>query len=272
MARRYIIATDLDGTLLDHHDYTFDAALGALQRCHDLSIPVILNTSKTYSEAAALAKQLSLSDPLIVENGSALFWRKPTENHQNECKVFGTERSVILAFLDQIRRHYGWKFAGFNDWSVEQISEKTGLSLIDAKRASQKRFSEPFIWQDSDEALSKLIELASEQDLKVMRGGRFYHLQGHTDKAKPLQWLMEHHKQIFAMSDSVDNQRPTLIALGDNHNDTEMLNVADIAVCVRSPIAEYPPLENRKTVIHTQGYGPEGWAEAIYSILGEGPG
>jgi len=58
-----------------------------------------------------------------------------------------------------------------------------------------------------------------------------------------------------------------LICLGDNHNDVDMLNIADFPVCVRSPIADYPNLSTQKEIIRTTLYGPEGWANAIHSIL-----
>jgi len=68
----YLISTDLDGTLLDHYDYSWSAALPSLQRCRDEGITVILNTSKTFAETHALQQALSLDGPIIVENGSAL--------------------------------------------------------------------------------------------------------------------------------------------------------------------------------------------------------
>lgn len=46
----YLVSTDLDGTLLDHHTYSWHAALPALQKCSELAIPVVLNTSKTLAE------------------------------------------------------------------------------------------------------------------------------------------------------------------------------------------------------------------------------
>jgi len=46
-----------------------------------------------------------------------------------------------------------------------------------------------------------------------------------------------------------------------------MLNIADIPVCVRSPVADYPLLSTDKDIIYTKGFGPVGWSEAVLAIL-----
>ncbi len=266
MRCRYLISTDLDGTLIDHHNYSFDAALPALARCKKLNIPIILNTSKTHAEAEQLQKRIGITGPMIVENGSALIL------NPSESKLFGAKRKTILSFIAHIRTAHQWQFTGFNDWSIDEIAGITGLSLEDATQASSKQFSEPFIWQDSDRALQTFTQLAEQQHLTVLKGGRFYHLQGTTDKSKPLAWLQQNPEAVFNIN-GIENERSVLpnetrlIALGDNHNDIAMLNAADIAVCVKSPVADYPKLSTVKPVIRTTSLGPVGWNEAIQSIL-----
>ena len=154
------VSTDLDGTLLDHHTYSFEAAIPALEFCLQESIPVILNTSKTALEAIAIAEELRLTGPMIVENGSALVnlnanddqppFRSHVENSaQSKIKVFGAKRQEILNFLAMMRTKYGYKFEGFNDWSTQAIADKTGLSIAAAELAAAKEYSEPFVWRDS---------------------------------------------------------------------------------------------------------------------------
>ena len=69
----FMVVTDLDGTLLDHHSYSYEAAIPALDKLTDFKIPVIFNTSKTAKEVIPLQQKLSISAPFIVENGSALY-------------------------------------------------------------------------------------------------------------------------------------------------------------------------------------------------------
>jgi len=280
MPTQYLISTDLDGTLLDHHTYSWQAAKEALNRCHELNVPVIINTSKAQSEVTEILTELGFQAPFIVENGSAMLI--PLSFASDIEKIvsldqrsmidgeyllvrFGVNRQTILTFIQQIRDQYNWQFEGFSDWSVEQIAEHTGLSLKNAAQASQKYYSEPFIWNDTQDNLDQFKLKVEQAGLKCMKGGRFFHIQGQTNKARPLQWLLANQKTIFENQDS--NSRIKLICLGDNHNDVDMLNIADYPVCVRSPIADYPSLITTNNIIKTRAYGPEGWAEAMDSIL-----
>ena len=68
-----LVFTDLDGTLLDHDDYSFSAAVPALALLRELHILVIANTSKTLAELEGLKKAMGNLHPCIVENGSALY-------------------------------------------------------------------------------------------------------------------------------------------------------------------------------------------------------
>lgn len=69
----FLCFTDLDGTLLNHDDYRYDAAIPTIQTLKKLGIPVIPTTSKTKAEVLELREALGLKDPFIVENGSGIF-------------------------------------------------------------------------------------------------------------------------------------------------------------------------------------------------------
>ena len=46
---QWLVVTDLDGTMLNHHSYDVEDARMAVLKLQDKHIPVILNTSKTYA-------------------------------------------------------------------------------------------------------------------------------------------------------------------------------------------------------------------------------
>lgn len=283
MNTNYLISTDLDGTLLDHYNYSWSAALPSLQRCRDEGITVILNTSKTFAETHALQQALSLDGPIIVENGSALIMPRSSvstgyelsaddtpslETNENEQRlIFGKPRAEILNVVSTVRQEKGWSFEGFNDWSIGEIVCSTGLSPDDAAKAANKQYSEPILWKDSDTALSEFRLFVEKFGLAVLRGGRFHHLQGQTDKAKPLRWLKSNPSAI--RRDSSSNSQMKLICLGDNHNDVAMLEIADYPVCIRSPVSNFPQLSTSRPIFHTRLLGPMGWNEAVQFILDE---
>ena len=253
------ISSDLDGSLLDHHTYSYAAAKPALELCAKQQVPIVLNTSKTEAETRALHSELGLRWPIAIENGSALvFFDGKTRN-----KIFGQPRDKILNFIETARSRNNFSLSGFNDLGLDGIIEHTGLSKESAELAAERHYSEPFIWHDSNAALMRFVELAFEQDLIVLKGGRFYHLQGKTDKAQPLIWLQDNLNIFYAYKP----QKSELVCLGDNHNDIAMLDLADYPVCVKSPSSPFPKLTTDKAIIFTQDYGPVGWNKAVLELL-----
>ena len=52
--RQYLVFTDLDGSLLDHHNYSYSDALPQLRQLERRGIPVIPASSKTRVEIERL--------------------------------------------------------------------------------------------------------------------------------------------------------------------------------------------------------------------------
>ena len=68
-----VVFSDLDGTLLDHETYGFEAARPALEALRARRIPLVLASSKTAAEIAPLRARLGFSGcPAIVENGAGV--------------------------------------------------------------------------------------------------------------------------------------------------------------------------------------------------------
>ena len=70
---RWVLFTDLDGTLLDHDTYSWAPALPALNELKLRGAAVVLCTSKTRAELMRLRTELRLNDPFITENGAGVF-------------------------------------------------------------------------------------------------------------------------------------------------------------------------------------------------------
>lgn len=71
--KKIIIVTDLDGTLLDCSDYSFDKALPALQLIKEKNIQLIICSSKTRKEIEHYRKKLYNLHPFVSENGGGIF-------------------------------------------------------------------------------------------------------------------------------------------------------------------------------------------------------
>lgn len=244
-----LVVTDLDGTLLDHHDYNFAATLPILARLKKASVPLVINTSKTRSEWLAMRSSFSNDDAFVIENGSAVVFP------DGEKEVFGAPKNDLFDTLAEFRPLY--HFRGFEELGLSGVIQHTGLSAEEAKRASTREFSEPLLWEDSKENETRFCEEICARGYQTHRGGRFLHVQGCTDKGRALPLLRDFY------------QADTTIALGDSPNDLAMIEQADIGVLISSPTSPRLEAPNAKRLIRTELQGPEGWAAAMTTLLDE---
>lgn len=263
-----LIFTDLDGTLLDHHSYSFEGADDTLLRLRQLAIPLILTSSKTRAELHKLQKRLGLNEPFITENGGGIFlpsdFMKPDSNAfetmgQYRYKQFGRPYSYIRAIFEKVRSRYNLR--GFGDMTVEEIMAATGLDRDDAILAGQRDFSEPFKFQ-SETRLLELKEEVAEYDLTVTRGGRFYHLlAAGQDKGRAVADTI----QLFEQE--CPNKFVT-VGLGDAENDYPMLRVVDIPVLIPKVDGSYEKMD--LPGLRKAPYpGSKGWGASVTAILDE---
>jgi mannosyl-3-phosphoglycerate phosphatase len=252
-----IIFTDLDGTLLDHHSYSWQPARPALKQLAEKSIPLILCTSKTAAEVSLLHNELVLNTPYIVENGAGIILSKdPGDAH-----FFGKPYAELVDLVQQIRQTKGYRFKGFCDFSVAEVVAETGLDAAKAKLAKQRLCSEPLRWDDEPEALIEFTAELAAHGLQLLRGGRFYHvLSNRADKGLALRWLLDNYPPPRPASSWYS------VALGDGPNDQSLLEAADLAVVIPSASGLSPKPRN-STVIYATAPGPVGWNQTLLEIL-----
>lgn len=258
-----LIFTDLDGTLLDHNDYRFDKAMPVIEELNHLAIPLILNSSKTMVEMLDFRRQIGNKHPFVVENGAAIFIPNayfPDFHEPYTPHLMGKDRVNILAVIHKLRDQYNFKFQGFDDLSVSQLQELTGLTESQAEFAKQRIGTEPIKWMDNDEKLQQFKAELKTYDLRLVEGGRFYHVMGMTDKAKAMQWLIKKYQQLY-------HKELKIIALGDSENDKAMLEQADFAVVIRKYNGEHLQLKKKENVIYSEQPAPLGWRESVQQLI-----
>ncbi|CAD0186710.1 Mannosyl-3-phosphoglycerate phosphatase [Ruegeria sp. THAF57] len=247
---KLLVFSDLDGTLLDHHNYRWAAAQPGLKRLSEIGAGLVLASSKTAAEIAPLQQELgSTRMPAIVENGAGILWPDAPD-------IEGDRYQDLRTVLSQLPTG----FVGFGDMSDQDVADATGLNPIQAARARTRRFSEPGLWTGTEAELDRFVAQARNMGLFASRGGRFLTMSFGKTKAD-------------ALRDVVQQLRPSRsIALGDAPNDIEMLMAADQGVVVANPdgpgIPPFPPhIESR--IFRTDSSGPQGWSEAILTLTAE---
>lgn len=249
-----VVFTDLDGTLLDHETYSWEAARPALGRLRALGVPLVLATSKTAAEVADLHDALGLGTlPAIVENGAGLYRPgMPLSGGEDYRRI----RQALRDVPTELRA----VFEGFGDVSAQRVAALTGLPEDQAEKAQDRLYSEPGSWTGTDAELSAFKAMLDGHGVVARRGGRFLTLSLGRTKADAM-------REVMAELGSTRT-----VALGDAPNDREMLETADFGVIVRNDHgAGLAPMagEENGRIRRTSAPGPEGWAEAVLSLLTE---
>lgn len=252
--KNIMIFTDLDGTLLDHTDYSFEAALPMLDVIKINNIPLIIVTSKTKDEVLRIQNILDIKAPFIVENGAGIFI--PFEDSLEELALgfdYKYIRTCFLKYAKSIQMH------GFFDMCDEEVAKHTNLSLENAAAARKRTFTEPFILKDEDK-LIELKKMANEDGLDIVTGGRFHHLitQGQ-DKSNAIKHLIKYYKKNWA-------EGLKTIALGDSANDLSMLQSVDTPVLIPRPDGSFMECAI-EGMIKAPFPGPKGWNIVLKEYL-----
>ncbi|MCR8827753.1 HAD-IIB family hydrolase [Pseudosulfitobacter koreensis] len=250
-----LVFSDLDGTLISHETYRWDAARPALDRLRDIGAGVVLASSKTAPEIIGLRRDMGLEDwPAIVENGAGVLDAQATDVPPD------TDYKRLRMALNQLPRASRASFQGFGDMSVEHVADATGLSLADARNAQTRAFSEPGLWQGTQTGRMEFMAHLAEHGISAREGGRFLTLSFGQTKAD-------------RMAEIIATYRPRVtLALGDAPNDVEMLETADHGVIVANPHrAPLPPLpaEAMGRITRTTLPGPEGWNRAVLEFINQ---
>ena len=266
MEKQIIIFTDLDGTLLNHEDYSFEDAKPALNRIKQNQIPLIIVTSKTRKEVEVLQKELHIEEPFIVENGGGIFFPKKY-SHFRLINCFskdgyrviqlGKSYKEIREFVEKVKDKFG--ITGFGDMTIEDVMKYTGLPYEKAKLAKEREFTEPFLIDDESK-IPQLQKLAMEEGIRITKGGRFYHFIGENqDKGKAVEITIKVFKANL-------NKDILSAGLGDSQNDIPMLKKVNIPVLIPKPDGSYEKIEI-PNLIKAPYPGSKGWNVAVNSIL-----
>jgi len=268
-----LVFTDLDGCLLDPETYAHDVARPALVELARTRTPLVLCSGKTRAEMSALARELALAHPFIVENGGAIVFPPgsfegdvPGARAKGELRVLalGAPRTELIAALRELADETGARVRGFADLTPEQLRDLTGLSPDAALLALEREYDEPFV-VDSDAAVAALERAAATRGLTLSHGGRFHHLMGGSDKGLAVRTLLSLYQR--------SGRKPRSAGLGDALTDLPLLRSVDRPIVVPRRDGSIDPrlASGLPGAERAPAPGPAGWSAAVLALLAGRP-
>jgi mannosyl-3-phosphoglycerate phosphatase len=267
-----IIYTDLDGTFLDEKGYSFRESLPALRAAQKGGAPVVFCSSKTRAEIEHIRKATEAKDPFIVENGGAIYVPEgyfPFAIEGSALRdgyaviVVGEPYSKLVDLFRKFRADFlGLGIVGFSDMTVKELAHECAMTIVEAQRAKDREYSEPFRFSDSPpEAIPEFLQRIIKGGLQFSVGGRYYHLHGNYDKGMSVKFLNEMFYRAYGPI--------TTVGIGDSPNDEPMLSSVELPIIVKRPSGIHDPIltAHFSGARLTESIGPQGWRDAVMQLL-----
>lgn len=280
-----LIALDLDGTLLDSRGLVSERNRRAIAEARARGVRVALVTGRRFRDARPLALELGLDVPVVAHNGALT----------KHARTLETVAAVLLP-LDAARETLRVARAHGADALVSDDAEGAGLLVYDHIDETDRPLAEYVEWSrriHGEEAVRAIVQVAS---LEAYLDHAPVHItfsgtQGKTERlaetlARELGASVKlmttiYPRMNFGLVDVIHPDvskgtglaaiaaeqgvaREEVMAVGDNHNDREMLEYAGLPVIVGNAERALFELEGVRVVAH---HDEDGVAEAIENFV-----
>ncbi len=247
-----LVALDIDGTLLDSQGNLPAENVEAIRKTAERGIKVILVTGRRFVTAQRIASVLKLHTPLIAHNGALI--RFPfREDRLDSCFLSPQAASVVLeATVD------------FLPYTVLHMDKPPDGQLV----VHSLTRTNPPLRTYLDKVPPAVHEVDSLQDLldgdiiQIMFSGELKHVQAIENRllhSTVLQWVRisktyypsknigimdildwrcSKGRALAFLADYYGHAPGQILAIGDNHNDLEMLEYAGLGVVVANCVED----------------------------------
>ncbi len=276
-----LLALDIDGTLTDPNFQVPARNIAALRAAHEAGIEVILATGRRHDYALPIAQELGFPIWLISSNGALI--------RSSDNETFFTDRlpartaKELIQYMDEFRGHAVLTFdraanVPGNDSLVLESADELNNTV-----SRWLQLNRPYI-----KFVSPLEDALTEGPLQAMYCGRVALMEtlqqrlnqaAFLDKITVMRTQYDH--RDLCILDILNREcskghalkrwaeergisRNQVMAIGDNHNDMEMLEFAGVAVVMGNASNE---LKQNGWIV-TGSNAESGVAQAVYDILG----
>ena len=255
-----LIFTDLDGTLLNRDTFNFDSIKTFLNELKNKNIIIIPNSSKTEDEIIEFNNEANFKFPFISENGSIIHNLNFLSDEFPDKIILAKNVYEIQNIFDKnINQDLKAKCKVISSLTKSEQIQIFGLPENKLKNVFKRTCTIPIKFVGNNEEKLLLKNMLSEIGLDLKDGGRILNLGDRINKADAM-------KKIIIMLQQKFKSKPKTIAVGDNHNDLEMLKNSDIPCLVKNNKFINKDLQIKNLIISKQT-APEGWVEIVKLAL-----
>jgi Cof subfamily protein (haloacid dehalogenase superfamily) len=250
-----LIATDLDGTLLNEEHEVSKENIKAIQRAQEQGIEVIVATGRTYFDAVSICKKFGLNTYLISYNGAAIhdkigqeissltmgrddvrYMVDWLEERDYYYEVSTNKKIYISSHAKEILHREAQRLKGtafevdstYFEEIVEQIFSQSGMTPVknyeeamDAEEALYKVFC--FSFDDKKRQIAIDNFAGMKQFLMTSSMTNNFEL-GNKDASKG--------NALKIVADRLGISLDKAMAIGDNYNDVSMMEIVGFSVAM----------------------------------------
>ncbi len=229
---RWLIATDVDGTLLDETLEITSRVREAIAAAQNAGHIVTLATGRMYKATALFAEELGIHRPIICYQGALVRQGEEVLYHQplpldiaQECIAYAHEVGLhVHVYVDDVLY-------------IEQPDEETAFYLTLAPMAPIEAVGDLSTYL-TREPTKILFVLEPEQTtifLEYARtrwGARAHVVQSHARFVELAHADVSKGNSVLFLANQIGIPRERILAVGDNHNDISMIQMAGVGVAM----------------------------------------
>lgn len=255
-----LIATDIDGTLLDSHHQLSSRNESALREAMRQGVQVVLATGKTYASGQGIVHRLGLTSPGVFVQGLVICAPDGSVLHSQTLPDEAARQALLLAEADDVA------VVGYNGSRLLMPEDNDFRKALVEYHEPEPEIVGPLSRMVGTVTFNKVILMCDPAKMPALSAKAASRIDGTADivlsspflleiipkgisKGAGLAWLLDY------LSVSPDE----VLALGDADNDIEMLKLARIGVAMANAM---PRVKEAADVVVSSN-DADGVAEAI---------